>query len=378
MTVRIGYACINLSLQKADKTISVNKTCRFQTIVSEPTPEARYQFLTNKAMSNLVNLEKVIIWHAQTGHRFYRLSSDMFPHISNKDLFQIMSEEQVMSYRSLNFAADILRKIGQLAKDQDIRLTMHPGQFNQLGSPHEHVVENTIVDLTWQTRLLDLLGTDFNSILCIHGGGVYGDKVSALARWRQRFLSLPRQIQQRIALENCEKGYSAQDLLPLCEELNIPFILDFFHWQCYFYYHPTETQLSLAEILPRACQTWWNRELIPKFHLSEQAPNKPVGSHSDYVEIIPDELLCLAETDIRFDIMIEAKQKDLAMIYLTKKYPQFDPHWFLYQRLVKTNSLKSLKQLKLIEGEKWLIEVIDISDQIYPLALNSRNGQPTI
>jgi len=160
-----------------------------------------------------------------------------------------------------------------------------------------------------------------HGILCVHGGGVYGDKPEAIKRWKQNFQRLPDIIKTRIALENDEKCYSVEDLLPICNELNIPLIFDFHHYNCWSHYHPDNpNQKPIPELLPLILKTWEIRNMIPKFHLSDQAENKKVGAHHDYVQTIPSELLDLVETKYRFDIMIEAKQKELATLFLIQKY----------------------------------------------------------
>ena len=48
----------------------------------------------------------------------------------------------------LSFADTELKKVGRTAKELGMRLTSHPGQFTQLGSPRQIVVENAVRDLT--------------------------------------------------------------------------------------------------------------------------------------------------------------------------------------------------------------------------------------
>ena len=70
-------------------------------------------------------------------------------------------------------------------KDTGIRLTSHPGPFNVLVSPHQHVVEKCVVDLSIHGELFDMIGlsrTPYNKIN-IHLGGAYGDKESAMDRF---------------------------------------------------------------------------------------------------------------------------------------------------------------------------------------------------
>jgi UV DNA damage endonuclease len=157
--------------------------------------------------------------------------------------------------------------------------------------------------------------------LCVHGGGTYKDKQKTIARWKKNFLRFPDFIRNRICLENCEKGYSVEDLLPICKELKIPLIFDFHHYNCWAHYHPDcPDQKDISILLPEILKTWEVRGIRPKFHLSDQADNKKVGAHHDYVASIPKELIKLRETGYVFDIMIEAKKKELAVFKLKKKY----------------------------------------------------------
>ena len=195
--------------------------------------------------------------------------------------------------------------------------------------------------MTWHTRLLDLLEVAANSyiqhlkntdrpvtdnvlshgILCVHGGGTYGDKDLTIKRWMSNFKKLSPNIRRRICLENDEKGYNVEDLLPICNSLKIPLIFDFHHYNCWRNYHQDGgDQKPITELLPQILKTWERRGLIPKFHLSDQAEGKRVGAHHDYVEDIPEELQLLMEKNYRFDIMIEAKMKEKAVQKLYQKY----------------------------------------------------------
>ena len=68
-------------------------------------------------------------------------------------------------------------------------------------------------------------------------------------------------------------------------------------------------------------ETWWRRNIKPKFHVSEQGSGR-TGHHSDYIEVIPEYLLEIPEKyGIDIDIMIEAKMKEQAIFKLYTKYP---------------------------------------------------------
>jgi UV DNA damage repair endonuclease len=65
-----------------------------------------------------------------------RMSSEMFPFASH----------DVYGY-SLEYADAELQRVGALAKSLSHRLTSHPGQFTQLGSPKEKVIIASVRDL---------------------------------------------------------------------------------------------------------------------------------------------------------------------------------------------------------------------------------------
>jgi UV DNA damage endonuclease len=350
MSCRLGYACISMTLRSKD--ICVNRTCRLQTAINQGvmsgypkgSPEyslAIYNFLSEYGIKNLRSMYITIDWSRKNNIYFYRISSDIFPHINNHRIQEHMLPEHWNNYSNLMFGWKIIYNIGAYAQKHQIRLTMHPGHYNQLGSNNQDVVENTFRDLRRHALLLHFLSEgakiykqnnqeniqdqNYNniidhSILCIHGGGTYGDKKMSLERWKQNYLLLPDFVKKRIALENDERCYSAEDLLPVCHELGIPLIFDFHHYNCWKSYHPENPlQKPIDILLPDILKTWERRNIRPKFHLSDQAKNKKIGAHHDYVQEIPSELLILIKTKA-IDIMIEAKQKELATLYLKRKY----------------------------------------------------------
>uniref|UniRef100_A0A6C0JVX5 UV damage repair endonuclease n=1 Tax=viral metagenome TaxID=1070528 RepID=A0A6C0JVX5_9ZZZZ len=316
--VRFGYACINETLRKR---VCCNRGCILKTISSQPDP---YEFLVSKGRENLEAVKTILKWNVAHNIKFYRLTSALFPHIGNPRIKDIIGKEKWNEYISLSPFIVQLKEIREYVETHKIRLGVHPCQFCQLASPREHVVENSIIDLTWHANLLYLVSTIVNNILtknsrdftiCIHGGGTWGDKKSAIDRLKKQITLLSPRIKMFLCLENCEKSWSAEELLPVCVELGIPLIFDFFHYHCFTRLHPDLHQISISDLLPRILSTWGVRR--PKFHISEQAENKPIGAHSAYVVSIPDELLTLHHG---FDIMVEAKQKEINVLFLQKKY----------------------------------------------------------
>jgi len=203
-----------------------------------------------------------------------------------------------------------------------MRLTFHPGQFVQLGTPNTDAYINSVRELAMHAKMFDMMDAPKDWVMVIHLGGTYCDKKSAMTRFKKRFRSLPKIITKRLVLENDEKCYDAEEVLIICEELGVPMVFDIFHYYCYKKYHKDETQTSIDNIMPRILKTWTSLNMRPKFHVSEQG-NGPAGHHSIFVENLPKELLEIPDKyGVDIDIMIEAKGKDIALAHLYFKYPK--------------------------------------------------------
>ena len=172
----------------------------------------------------------MILWNEKHGIRVLRLSSELFPHKSNS---------KVENY-SFDFAIPLLKTIGYVARKYGHRLTFHPGQYNVVGTPCESAFKHTINDLKYHADVLDMMGLDQNSVIVVHGGGIYGDKLGAIKRWEKQFYLLPKNVQKRLVLENCEKCYSIEDCLNISKQINIPVVFDTHHYECYNLLHPDE------------------------------------------------------------------------------------------------------------------------------------------
>ena len=205
----------------------------------------------------------MIKWNKDNGIHVFRLSSEMFPHISNPELFKF-DEAAGREYYSLEWAQEKLGEIGALATELSIRLTFHPGQFNQVGAKDEKVFIKTMVDLNWHARVLEMLGAA-NAVMVVHGGGTYGDKAATIKRWETNYHRLPEVVKRFLVLENCEKCYSVEDLLPLCKACNIPLVYDTHHYTCYTILHPDEPQPPIEDMIPDVLETWKRRESNQNF-----------------------------------------------------------------------------------------------------------------
>jgi UV DNA damage endonuclease len=268
--------------------------------------------LKRRILANLDDLYKMLEWNEANGIRVFRLSSELFQHKTNP---------KVSDY-TYEFAKEHLKKIGDYAIEKGHRLTFHPGQFNVLASPSERAYLQTLKDLEYHADVLDLMGLSKDSVMVIHGGGVYGEKEKTMKRWIENYHKLPDKIKNRLVLENCEKSYSIEDCLKIHESTGIPIVFDTHHFDCYILLHPDEEFSPASEYIPQILDTWKEKDIKPKFHVSEQGSGK-IGHHSDYIDILPQYLLDIPERyGIEIDIMIEAKMKELSIQKLYEKYPQ--------------------------------------------------------
>lgn len=306
--IDLGLCCINMTLRAQKPSIFVNRTCRLATAI-----EKGLEYIQELTLQNLKDCVKLIEWNHQKGIKSYRMSSDMFPHISNPTFPD-------HNY-SLDFAKPLLYEIGAKAYEYRQRLSMHPGQFNQIGAVSEDVFSKTLLELSCHAEILDIIEEDLDfdqnkGIICIHGGGVYGNKEKTIERWCENFYRLPVNVQGRIAIENCEKCYKVEDCLKISKRLNIPVIFDIHHYQCYNMLHPSEEAMDIQKVIRKVFKTWSRRELKPYCHISEQGTGK-TGHHSDYITKIPD---CFLDAGVEFTLDVEAKMKERAIFKLINYY----------------------------------------------------------
>jgi UV DNA damage endonuclease len=292
--MNIGYACINLSL---GKKITTNRTMVKRTFIAKG-----IDYVSDLVLQNVADLERIIDWNEEMGIKMYRMSSEMFPWATEYEFTELKDWNEIQK---------ILQRCGAKATMYKQRLSFHPGPFNVLVSPKENVVLNTIKDLEVHGRIMDAIGlskTPYNKIN-IHCNGVYGDKIAAMDRFCINFDKLSNSVKSRLTIENDDKAsmYSVKDLMYIHNKINIPIVFDYHH-------HTFNTgDLSERDALALAITTW-PKGITPAVHYSESKAlhenniKIKAQAHSDYITTLPDTY------DMGVDIMVEAKQKDLAIL----------------------------------------------------------------
>ena len=291
--IQLGLCCLNMTLRAQNPSVFASRKMIIRTI-----REKGIICLKMKIIENLTDVLKIMDWNEENGIKVYRLSSEMFPHKSNP---------KVEDY-SFDFVMDLLKLIGEKSKKYNQRLTFHPGQYNVVGTPNKKTFQQTCIDLKYHADVLDLMNLGKDSVMVVHGGGMYGDKEKTKLRWCEQFHHLPENVKKRLVLENCEKSFSVKDCLDVSKKINIPVVFDTHHFECYKLLHPDEEFEDAEFYIPLVLETWTKRGIKPKFHVSEQGSGR-CGHHSDYIQEIPQYLLEIPEKyGIDIDIMIEAKK----------------------------------------------------------------------
>jgi UV DNA damage endonuclease len=198
-------------------------------------------------------------------------------------------------------------KIRQLIQQYNLRVSMHPDQFVVVNSINLDVVTNSITNLEYHNKLSNLLG---NKILILHVGGVSGNKQAAIQRFIDNFKQLHKDIQNKIVLENDDKSFNVEDVLYICQQLNVPMVLDIHHDRCLLSSKP------ITSLMNEIINTW--RDNTPKCHLSSGRDAINDRSHAGYVTI-KDYEYALELTKGKFDIMFEAKEKELALLNIMQE-----------------------------------------------------------
>lgn len=295
--MRLGYACINTELGSQKPKITTNRG-----MIKRTFDERGLPYVSELVLQNVRDLVSIVQWNYRNGIHFYRMSSDMFPWMSEYELSDLPDYDKI---------CNILYGVGKLTDKYDQRLTFHPGPFNILASPKQDVVDKTIVELNKHSEIMDLIGlsvTPYNKIN-IHVGGVYGDKSSALQRWCDNFRLLDDNTKSRLTIENDsnDSQYTVSELMFIYENTGVPIVFDYHHHTCH------KDNMTHKKALELALSTWPNG-ITPIIHYSE---SKRIHENNDKIKISAHSTLInkLPNTyghDV--DIMVEAKGKESSIM----------------------------------------------------------------
>ncbi len=262
----------------------------------------------------------------------YRMSSDIAPYVTHPDMPQF--------HNQVKEAKTELIALGRKALRQGLRLSFHPSQYTILNSPDPELNRKSVLDIESQATILDTMEAGPEGCVVVHVGGVYGDKPSAMDRWAASYEGLPEASKRRLVLENDDISYSAANVLELHERTGVPLVFDSHHFCC-----NNPERFDLADTARKFLASW-PKGVRPKTHVSsprtqmrelkrknkKTKKNETVAmpplwtGHADYVDPFSFiDLMNRMPPGTEFDIMVEAKVKDLAVRRLRNDLLRYAP-----------------------------------------------------
>lgn len=304
--------------------------------------------------TSLEYLDAIFDYLVQMGIDMYRMSSDLAPYATHPDMPQF---HDMVAESDAELAA-----LGRRARELDIRLSFHPSQFVLLNSPDPALTSKSIWDLSSQAEMLDRMGMGPEGVLVTHVGGVYGDREESRARWIKGYEQCPDHVRRRLVLENDDIRFSAADVLWIHERCGVPLIFDYQHHWCL-----NPEGLALRPTLERVLRSW-PEGVRPKIHFSSPrtemreikrkvtdkereaaksaSPRKgaltkgvvkptsrvktvllpPVWTgHADFTNPFELATFMREAEGLEFDVMLEAKTKDLSLLRLRSDLLRYAP-----------------------------------------------------
>lgn len=261
----------------------------------------------------------------------YRLSSDLAPYATHPDMpqFHGMIRESVHE----------LQAVGRKARNLGLRLSFHPSQFVVMNSPDAELVRKSVWDLSTQAEMLDVMEMGPEAVVVIHVGGTYGDRRRSVARWVNTWATLPEHVRRRLVLEHDDVRFSAADVIWIHERTGVPLIFDYQHFCCL-----NPEGLDMRATLETLLRTWPDG-VRPKVHFStprtemretvrtnrktgkqERAYAAPIWTaHADFCNPFEFVSFMRMAKGLDFDVMLESKAKDLALIRLRPDMLRYAP-----------------------------------------------------
>ena len=290
--IRLGYVGVNTLLPSASNTFRI----------------ANYteERMLETARMNLKALKNILDWNAQNGVFVFRITSQLIPYGSSLINSNVWQEIFFNEFKT----------IGKFIRDNGMRVSMHPGQYTVLNTPDKSFYINGLRDLVYHNSILDLMELDSSNKIIIHGGGAYGDKRRSLKILETRIQDLPREITNRLALENDERVYNAEDIAKFCNKTGLPGVFDIFHHQIL----PSFESYSNRKIVFLFMQNWIN--VRQKIHYSNQQHGKRRGAHSESIDMRDFAILYEEIKDLDLDLMLEVKDKQESLFKLRNNFPE--------------------------------------------------------
>ncbi|MCW2928610.1 MAG: uvdE [Thermoleophilia bacterium] len=250
--------------------------------------------------------------------RMYRIPDGFVPYGTHPDLPQFHGQ--------IEECAAELAELGELVRRLDIRMSNHPGQYTVLNSTREDVRDKAAWDLDQHAALFDAMGLGDEAVVVLHVGGTTDGHDAGIERFERALDNVSERARRRLVIENDDRSYSLPQVVELSRRTGLRVVFDTLHHFCL-----DPERMPAGEALAAALATW-PTDQVPKVHVSSPRLDAtwpaPVGTpptghdtraHADFID--PMWFERWLETDVRasgrpFDVMVEAKAKDVAVLRL--------------------------------------------------------------
>lgn len=268
----------------------------------------------------------------ETDVRMYRMPTALAPYASHPELPQF--------HRQVEECAAELAAFGELARARGVRLSTHPGQYTVLNSEREEVVASAVAELEVQGELFEAMGLGPEATVVVHVGGTAGGVAAAADRFLAGYERLSERARRYVRIENDDRSFGIGDVAAISERCGVGVVWDVLHHRCH-----DPFGIDDREALGMAFATW-PEGAVPKIHYSSprldlEERKRKVGrrverrlvlpqprAHADMVDPIGFEYFLRATSDLGpFDILVEAKGKDLAVLRLREQLANRGIDW---------------------------------------------------
>ena len=218
MTKRIGFACKFSEIDnKTKSTISIpeyNVNCTTVAWLNRQSRDDAETRLWELMRDNIQAVKRLVtkVGSLESHLRMVRIGSDVLPVYTHPLCSYFWQKADVIAYCEKNFAI-----IGDIARTQNVRLSMHPGQFVVLASDTPDIVDRSILEFEYHTNIARWMGfgksfQDFK--INVHIAGRAGPQgiIDVLQR-------LTPEARNCITIENDEISWGIDSSLELANHL---------------------------------------------------------------------------------------------------------------------------------------------------------------
>jgi len=304
VAVGLGFVSICLSEQDCSPAGDVTVTA-----IEKLPEEARISRIRRTAKRNLANTRRILSFMKWHGLTVYRFATHLIPLATHEATagWEWWKDPELRP---------LLEEIGRVIRAEGFRVSTHPPQLCVLNAPEPSVFQWVEKYTAYHVRLFEAMGLDERAKIVLHVGRRMPEgNAAGLRRAAENVAQLPEAVRARLALENDDRTYSARETLALCQDVGVSMVFDWHHHLC-------RNEGERAEdLLPGVFATW--RDRPPKVHLSSPRGGPTDRAHADYVDARAVRAFLLTAKALGdFDVMVEAKKKDLAALRLRAELPE--------------------------------------------------------